>query len=80
MALTFSSYITLILGLGNLQVITQPQPQIAVGQHIQQDPSDPTKWQIIPQVTTATAAPQVGVELTKILGTCFPDSQQQLNI
>ncbi|KAL1491310.1 hypothetical protein ABEB36_011924 [Hypothenemus hampei] len=51
-----------IPGLGNVQVITQPQPQIAVGQHIQQDPNDPTKWQIIPQVTAA-AAPQVATPL-----------------
>ncbi|CAG9771256.1 unnamed protein product [Ceutorhynchus assimilis] len=46
-----------IPGIGNVQVISQPQ--IAVGQHIQQDPTDPTKWQIIPQqVTTQQAAPQ----------------------
>ncbi|XP_066256857.1 specificity protein transcription factor 3 isoform X1 [Euwallacea similis] len=53
-----------IPGLGNVQVITQPQPQIAVGQHIQQDPSDPTKWQIIPQVTAATPAPQVATPIS----------------
>ncbi|XP_030764987.1 transcription factor Sp4-like isoform X2 [Sitophilus oryzae] len=48
-----------IPGLGNVQVITQPtQPQLAVGQHIQQDPNDPNKWQIIPQVTATAAAQQ----------------------
>ncbi|XP_060517864.1 specificity protein transcription factor 3-like isoform X2 [Cylas formicarius] len=48
-----------IPGLGNVQVITQPaQPQIAVGQQIQQDPTDPSKWQIIPQVATATPTMQ----------------------
>lgn len=47
-----------ILGLGNVQVITQQAaatPQIAVGQHIQQDPNDPNKWQVIPQVNTTPA-------------------------
>jgi transcription factor Sp len=50
-----------IPGLGNVQVITQPTAtsQIAVGQHIQQDPNDPNKWQVIPNVTTTqqTAPP-----------------------
>lgn len=43
-----------IPGLGNVQVITQPTAtsQLAVGQHIQQDPNDPNKWQVIPNVTT----------------------------
>ncbi|CAG9859612.1 unnamed protein product [Phyllotreta striolata] len=52
-----------IPGLGNVQVITQQAPapaptQIAVGQHIQQDPSDPNKWQVIPTVTAAPQASQ----------------------
>ncbi|CAH0557562.1 unnamed protein product [Brassicogethes aeneus] len=59
-----------IPGLGNVQVITQQAaaPQISVGQHIQQDPSDPNKWQVIPnvQVAAQTAVhspiqPQAGV-------------------
>ncbi|XP_045469733.1 transcription factor Sp4-like isoform X2 [Harmonia axyridis] len=41
-----------IPGLGNVQVITQA-PQIAVGQHIQQDPNDPSKWQVISNVPAA---------------------------
>nr|XP_015833716.1 PREDICTED: transcription factor Sp4 [Tribolium castaneum] len=49
------------LGLGNVQVIAQPTAasQLAVGQHIQQDPNDPNKWQVIPNVTTTqqTTAP-----------------------
>ncbi|XP_076271053.1 uncharacterized protein LOC143202935 isoform X4 [Rhynchophorus ferrugineus] len=56
-----------IPGIGNVQVITQPtQPQIAVGQHIQQDPNDPNKWQIIPQVTATAAAPQPAQVATSI--------------
>ncbi|XP_072393637.1 uncharacterized protein [Diabrotica undecimpunctata] len=46
-----------IPGLGNVQVITQQAAaptQISVGQHIQQDPTDPNKWQVIPTVTTTT--------------------------
>ncbi|XP_044267596.1 transcription factor Sp4-like isoform X2 [Tribolium madens] len=50
-----------IPGLGNVQVIAQPTAasQLAVGQHIQQDPNDPNKWQVIPNVTTTqqTTAP-----------------------
>lgn len=41
-------------------MITQPaaSSQLAVGQHIQQDPNDPNKWQVIPNVSTQqTAAP-----------------------
>ncbi|KAL3283535.1 hypothetical protein HHI36_006674 [Cryptolaemus montrouzieri] len=41
-----------IPGLGNVQVITQA-PQI-VGQHIQQDPTDPSKWQVISSVPATT--------------------------
>ena len=39
-------------------MITQPAAasQIAVGQHIQQDPNDPNKWQVIPNVTTTQQA------------------------
>lgn len=52
-----------IPGLGNVQVITQQAQaaaptQISVGQHIQQDPTDPNKWQVIP---TVTATPQGNV-------------------
>ncbi|KAK9869483.1 hypothetical protein WA026_003237 [Henosepilachna vigintioctopunctata] len=47
-----------IPGLGNVQLITQT-PQIAVGQHIQQDPNDPNKWQVISSVQSAgQQAPQ----------------------
>ncbi|XP_050307335.1 transcription factor Sp4-like isoform X2 [Anthonomus grandis grandis] len=46
-----------IPGLGNVQVVTQA-PQLTTGQHIQQDPNDPTKWQIVPHITTAAATPQ----------------------
>ncbi|KAK9709404.1 Zinc finger, C2H2 type [Popillia japonica] len=59
-----------IPGLGNVQVITQPaQPQVTVGQHIQQDPTDPSKWQILQNVTTTqpqanTIAPGVVVNTT----------------
>ncbi|XP_044751981.1 transcription factor Sp4-like isoform X1 [Coccinella septempunctata] len=42
-----------IPGLGNVQVITQA-PQISVGQHIQQDPNDPSKWQVISNVPANT--------------------------
>ena len=52
----------MVTGLANLQVITQPAaaPQLTVGQHIQQDPTDPYKWQVLqtiptqPQTTTIT--------------------------
>lgn len=48
------------IGLGNVQVITQ-QPaaasQLSVGQHIQQDPNDPNKWQVIPNVSAQQSAP-----------------------
>ncbi|KAF5273648.1 hypothetical protein FQR65_LT04648 [Abscondita terminalis] len=55
-----------IPGLGNVQVITQQAtPQIAVGQQLQQDPSDPNKWQVLQSVTaaqpTTTLAPGVVV-------------------
>lgn len=44
---------TLIPGLGNVQVIAQQAaPQLAVGQHIQQDPNDPSKWQVLQNITT----------------------------
>lgn len=52
--------------MGNVQVITQQAqttPQIAVGQHIQQDPNDPSKWQVIPNVT-ATAQPSTPTPIT----------------
>lgn len=44
-----------VSGLGNVQVITQPAttPQLTVGQHIQQDPYDPNKWQVLQNVTPA---------------------------
>ncbi|KAK4879228.1 hypothetical protein RN001_007374 [Aquatica leii] len=55
-----------IPGLGNVQVIThQTSPQIAVGQQLQQDPTDPSKWQVLQSVTaaqpTTTLAPGVVV-------------------
>lgn len=45
--------------MGNVQVITQQAqaPQLTVGQHIQQDPNDPSKWQVLQNVTTAAAQP-----------------------
>lgn len=49
-------------------------PQIAVGQHIQQDPNDPSKWQVIPNVT-ATAQPAATAPLTPsvVVTTSPPD-------
>nr|XP_022914281.1 transcription factor Sp4-like isoform X1 [Onthophagus taurus] len=43
-----------IPGLGNVQVITQAQtqPQLTVGQQLQPDPQDPTKWQVLQSITT----------------------------
>lgn len=39
-------------------MITQPTatPQLTVGQHLQQDPTDPSKWQILQNIA-ATAQP-----------------------
>ncbi|KAF5288567.1 hypothetical protein FQA39_LY15346 [Lamprigera yunnana] len=46
-----------IPGIGNVQVITQQAtPQIAVGQQLQQDPNDPSKWQVLQSVTAAQPA------------------------
>ncbi|KAK5645839.1 hypothetical protein RI129_004303 [Pyrocoelia pectoralis] len=56
-----------IPGLGNVQVITQQAtPQIAVGQQLQQDPADPSKWQVLQSVAstpqpTSTLPPSVVV-------------------
>ncbi|XP_017784301.1 PREDICTED: transcription factor Sp4-like isoform X1 [Nicrophorus vespilloides] len=56
-----------IPGLGNVQVITQPTaaPQL-VGQHIQQDPTDPSKWQILQSIggTQVQAQPQPAATAT----------------
>ncbi|KAB0797246.1 hypothetical protein PPYR_08240 [Photinus pyralis] len=47
-----------IPGLGNVQVITQQAaPQIAVGQQLQQDPTDPSKWQVLQSVSSAATDP-----------------------
>ncbi|XP_018333927.1 transcription factor Sp4 isoform X2 [Agrilus planipennis] len=44
-----------IPGIGNVQVITQPAaPQLAVGQQLQQDPNDPSKWQVLQNITTTS--------------------------
>jgi len=55
-----------IPGLGNVQVITQQAattPQL-VGQHIQQDPTDPTKWQVLQQIA-AQATPTATTTTTQ---------------
>ncbi|XP_060531572.1 transcription factor Sp4-like [Cylas formicarius] len=41
----------------NVQVIAQPQ--VAVGQQLQQDPDDPSKWQVVSQVVQQ---PQVAIQ------------------
>lgn len=70
-----------IPGLGNVQVITQQAatPQLAVGQHIQQDPNDPHKWQIIPNVT-ATAQPATPSPITPgVVVTTTPSAETSSN-
>lgn len=45
---------TLLLGIGNVLAITQQAaPKLAVGQHIQQVPTDPSKWRVLPNITTS---------------------------
>lgn len=47
-----------IPGLGNVQVITQAPQLTTLGQQLQQDPTDPNKWQIVQNVAAAQPATQ----------------------
>ncbi|KAG5889601.1 hypothetical protein JTB14_024022 [Gonioctena quinquepunctata] len=63
-----------IPGLGNVQVITQQAPQISVGQHIQQDPNDPNKWQVIPNITTTAQQASSPLTPSVVVTTSPPDN------